>query len=102
VLTISATANAGPGTYRVIVCGTNGDFTANSPIAGVASVTNTFVVTDSNSFSMSVSPASTSVIGGTATNVSATVTLTDNSPVLSGVLTNGVRNLCKSFERIVI
>jgi hypothetical protein len=91
VLTISATANTAPGTYRVIVCGTNGDFTANSPIAGVASVTNTFVVTDSNSFSMSVSPASTSVIGGTATNVSATVTLTDNSPVLSGVLTNGVR-----------
>jgi hypothetical protein len=90
VLTVSADANATPGTYQIVVSGTNRNFTANSPIAGVASVTNTFILTDLNSFSMSISPASENVLKGMATNVSATVTLTDNSPVLSGVLTNGV------------
>ena len=89
VLTMSATANATAGTYQVIVRGTNGNFTANSPTPGIASITNTFTVTDLNSFSLSVSPTSTNVFAGIATNVAVTVTFTDNSPVLSEVLTNG-------------
>lgn len=89
VLTISATAGATAGAYQIIVSGTNGNFTANSPIPGVASVTNLFTVTDLNSFALSVSPASANVIAGMATNVAATVTLTNNSPVLSETFTNG-------------
>ena len=89
LLTISAAANATAGNYKIIVSGTNGSFTANSPVPGVASVTNLFTVADLNSFSMSVSPASISVVGGIATNVTVTVTLTNNSPVLSEVFTNG-------------
>ena len=41
---MSATANATPGTYQVIASATNNDFTANSPVPGIASVTNTLVV----------------------------------------------------------
>ncbi len=90
MLTISAAANATAGAYQVIVSGTNSNFTANSPTPGIASVTNIFTVTDLNSFSLSISPASTTVFADTASTATATVTLTDNSPVLSGVLTNGV------------
>ena len=90
ILTMSAAANATPGTYQVIVRGTNVNFTANSPVPGVASVTNTLTVTDLNSFSLSVAPASLNVTGGMATNVTAVVMLTNNSPVLSGSFTNGV------------
>lgn len=44
VLTLSAAANATPGTYQVVVSGTNGNFTANNPVAGVASFTNYFTI----------------------------------------------------------
>ncbi len=72
----------------MIVRGTDGTFTANSPVAGVALVTNFFTVTDSNSFSMSVTPAATNVVGGVASHEVATVTYVDNSPFLSGEVTN--------------
>jgi catechol 2,3-dioxygenase-like lactoylglutathione lyase family enzyme len=90
VLTISASASAAPGTYQIIVRGTNSSFTANTPIAGVASVTNTFVITDKNSFAMSLSPDAETVVAIAATNITAIVTLTNNSPVLAEALTNGV------------
>ena len=89
VLTMSAAADTVPGTYQVIVSGTNSSFTANSP-AGVASATNIFTVVDENSFSVSASLMSPNVFRGIATNVNGTVTFIDYSPVLSGVLTNGV------------
>ena len=89
VLTISAAANATAGAYQIVVNGTNASFTANSPVPGISSVTNNFTVTDANSFSLSVTPATANVFGGTATNVSSTVTLANNSPVLSETFTNG-------------
>jgi Fn3 associated len=90
LLTMTVAANATPGTYNVIVTGTNSNFTANSPTPGIASVTNLFTVTDMNSFFMSVLPASARVFAGNANSMTAAVTLTDNSPVMSGVVTNGV------------
>jgi hypothetical protein len=90
ILTISAAANAFAGTYTVVVSGTNSSFTGNSPVPGVASATNIFTVTDLNSFSMSVAPESTNLYAEIAQAVTTTVTFTDESPVLSGTLTNEV------------
>jgi len=92
-LTISAPANTTPNTtYQIIVSATNNSFTANVP-SGIASLTNTFIVSGSaysNGFSMALSPTAATCLGGTATNFTSTVTLVDDSSTLSGTVTNGI------------
>lgn len=92
-LTISATtADLASTTYQIVVNATNNAFTANVP-AGVAAITNTFIVGTpaySNAFSMAVSPGTATWPTGVATNFTATVTLVDDSSALSGLITNGV------------
>jgi hypothetical protein len=92
-LTISATGS-GPAntTYQIVVSATNNAFTANVP-AGIAFVTNTFIVGppgNSNSFSMALAPVASSVPVGTMTNISSTLTLVDYSSTISGIVTNAV------------
>ena len=93
-LTISAASNAPANTtYEIIVSATNKSFTANTPIPGVASLTNTFIVgppANSNAFSIALSPPAASCRAGTATNFASTVTLVDYSSTISGTITNGV------------
>jgi catechol 2,3-dioxygenase-like lactoylglutathione lyase family enzyme len=92
-LTISATASAAAGSYTVAVWSTNVSFTANTPISGVASITNLFVVggpANSNAFSMALSPTAASGSAGVATNFTSTLTLVDYSSTLAGWVTNGV------------
>jgi hypothetical protein len=79
----------------VAVWSTNTAFTANSPIPGVATLTNSFVVSgpvDTNVFvfTMSVTPATETASAGVASSVTATVTLTNLSNVLAEVITNAV------------
>ncbi len=92
-LTISTTAAAPMGTYSIAVWATNSAFNANTPISGVATITNTFIVgapANSNAFSMALSPASNSCVTGTAANFYSTATLVDYSSSLAGIITNGV------------
>ena len=67
-LTISAASNAPANTtYEIIVSATNKSFTANTPIPGVASLTNTFIVgppANSNAFSIALSPRRSVLPGG--------------------------------------
>ena len=93
-LTVSAAANTPANTtYQIVVSATNKSFTANTPIPGFASLTNTFIVgppANSNAFTIALSPAAASCRAGTATNLTATVTLVDYSATISGTITNGV------------
>src|SRR5262249_30948212 len=91
-LTISAAASDVTNTsYQIIVSATNGAFTANVP-PGFASITNTLNVGglySPASFSMGLAPASVTVLGGIATNVSVTVTFTNVTGNITEPITNG-------------
>jgi hypothetical protein len=92
-LTISVTANAPAGSYGVAVWATNSGFTANSPLPGVATVTNILTVgapVDTNVFTLGITPTSEMVTQGSATTFSAMVALTNLSDGLAETITNGV------------
>lgn len=92
-LTISATASAATGSYLVAVWATNSAFSANSPIPGVAALTNIFTVSaplDTNIFTLSVAPPTETVTQGVAGTFSAVVTLTNLSGLPAEAITNGV------------
>jgi len=92
-LTIAATASAAAGSYTAVVWSTNGSFTANTPIPGVVSSTNLFIVgasANSNAFSTALSPVAASGLAGLAANYTSTVTLVDYSSTLAGWVTNGL------------
>jgi hypothetical protein len=89
-LTISAPANTTPNTTcQIIVSATNKSFTAN-PTPGVASAIFTLNLTALKKFTMSVTPATETVVGGVASIVTVTVTLTNLSTILVEAITNGV------------
>jgi hypothetical protein len=92
-LTITATATDLPNTsYQIIISATNSAFTANVP-SGIASITNSFMVgpqPNSNSFSISLSPATATVPNNSTTNFNSIVALADYSASISGLVTNGV------------
>ncbi|HSU57147.1 MAG TPA: chitobiase/beta-hexosaminidase C-terminal domain-containing protein [Candidatus Dormibacteraeota bacterium] len=91
-VTVHTAASTPANTYTgvVVVAATPTNSKAGTPI------TNTFTVTvasgQSDSYSLSISPASTSVFRNVAgpTNVLATVTFVDRSATLFGTVTNGV------------
>jgi hypothetical protein len=88
-LTINVDAGAAPGAYTVTVKGTNAAFTANTP-SGVASAIFALNITAAKKFTLSVTPAAETVVGGVASKVIATVTLTNLSTVIVETITNGV------------
>ena len=88
-LTINVNAGAAPGAYTVTVNGTNNAFTANLT-PGVASAIFTLNLTVLKKFTMSVTPATETVVGGVASIVTAAVTLTNLSTILVEAITNGV------------
>jgi hypothetical protein len=89
MLTVSVAANATNGTYAITVEGTNSAFTANSP-PGVASVAFTLNLNSLKQFTLGLAPAAETVTGGSATNISVAVTLTNVSVVLTEPITCGV------------
>ena len=89
VLTLAVAVNAADGAYTIIVKGTNSAFTANSP-PGVASAVFTLNVDSLKQFTLGLSPTVEAVTGGTATNVTVAVALTNLSVVLAEPIVCGV------------
>ncbi len=90
-LTLSLNVNSGAaaGTYTVTVNGTNNAFTAN-PIPGVNSAMFTLTLFTPRQFAMGITPATETVAGGIATNVTVGLTLTNVSGNLTEALTNSI------------
>ncbi len=88
-LTIHANSNAVAGNYTITVAGTNSAFTANST-PGIATATFDLTIFTPAVFTMGIVPASETVAGGIATNVTVAVTFTNVSGNLTEPLTNGV------------
>ncbi len=90
-LTVSTTPGTPVNTYTIYVVG------STNPSAGgnlSSPITNTYTLTvasaSANKFSMTMSPSSTNVFRGVATNVSATVHFVDYSAAVSDNVTNSV------------
>lgn len=90
MVTVYTEFNTPAGTYTgmVVVAAAPGNIKAGTPITNLFTVTVASSAADA--FSMSISPASTNVLKGVATNFSTTVNFIDRSATISGTVTNGV------------